>query len=97
MYLHPAGQAGLFRSILPFFFATGVPGSVNEHYWVGATGAHFAEMEERGVTNTGAITATSDDEIGKMGPVPSGCGENPLRRRCRPLIWNHRTVPVRLA
>jgi hypothetical protein len=25
-------------------------------------------MEERGVTNTGAITATRDDEIGKMAP-----------------------------
>jgi len=37
------------------------------------------------VTNTGAIIATSDDEIEKMAPVPSGCGENPLRRRCRPL------------
>jgi hypothetical protein len=32
-------------------------------------------MEERGVTNTGAIIATSDDEIGKMGPVPSGCAK----------------------
>ena len=32
------------------------------------------------MTNTGAIIATSDDEIEKMGPVPSGCGENPLRR-----------------
>ena len=41
-----------------------------------ATGANFFEFEERGVTNTGCLLATSDDEIGKIGPVPLGCGEN---------------------
>ncbi len=27
--------------------------------------------------NTGCLLATSDNEIGKIGPVPKGCGENP--------------------
>jgi hypothetical protein len=30
------------------------------------------------VTNTGCLLATSDNEIGKIGPVPSGCGATPL-------------------
>jgi hypothetical protein len=40
-----------------------------------ATGGHFSQFEEGGVTDTGCILATSDEEMEKMDPVPSGCGE----------------------
>ena len=43
-----------------------------------ALGANFYDIEERGATDTGCLLATSDTEIGKIGPSPSGCGENPL-------------------
>ena len=29
------------------------------------------------MTDTGCLLATIDEEMGKIGPVPSGCGENP--------------------
>jgi hypothetical protein len=43
-----------------------------------ATGDNFAQFEEGGVTDTGCILATTDEEMRKIGPVPPGCGENPL-------------------
>jgi hypothetical protein len=36
-----------------------------------ATGANFSQFEKRGVTHTGCLLATSDGEMGKIGPVPS--------------------------
>jgi hypothetical protein len=42
-----------------------------------ATGADSPQFEERGETDTGCILATSDEEMGKTGPVPPGCGANP--------------------
>jgi len=52
-------------------------------------GANFFEIKERGATQTGApldwswsmgwetecLLATTDAEIGKIGPSPSGCGK----------------------
>src|SRR5712672_1495295 len=63
-----------------------------------ATGANFWQFEERGVTHTGCLLTTIDEEMGKIGPVPSGCGENPPILRCRPRIWNHQSLrtPPRL-
>ena len=29
------------------------------------------------MTDTGCLLTTIDEEMGKIGPVPSGCGENP--------------------
>jgi len=57
------------------------------------------------VTNTGCLLMTSDNEIGKIGPVPSGCGaipgfpatslgrwgENRAILRYRPRLWNHQS------
>jgi hypothetical protein len=34
------------------------------------------------------LRATSDDEMGKIGPSPSGCGVNPAILRCHPRRWN---------
>src|SRR5580658_5646058 len=77
-----------------------------------ATGAHFAQFEKRGATDTGApgalvrwggdtgcVLATSDEEMGKMGPVPSGCGANSAILRCRPRQWGRHSLrtPPRLA
>ena len=49
-------------------------------------GVNFCEVKERGATDTGCLLATSDTEIGKIGPSPSGCGENRLILRCRPSL-----------
>ena len=43
-------------------------------FWHGSDGSHFFSGRE--ATDTGRILATSDEELGKIGPVPSGCGEN---------------------
>jgi len=50
------------------------------------TGGSFSQIEKRGATDTGCLPATSNDEIGKTGPVSSGCGENRLLLRCRRLL-----------
>jgi hypothetical protein len=41
-----------------------------------ALGTNFFEFEERGATNMAYLRATIDDEIGKIGPSPSGRGES---------------------
>ena len=37
--------------------------------------------------HTGSLRATIDEEMGKMGPVLSGCGENRPTLRCRSRLW----------
>ena len=46
--------------------------------------------------NTGCLLATSDDEMGKNGPVPSGCGENPAILHSRPRRWTRHSLQARL-
>ena len=48
-------------------------GPVNT-YRTAATGADFFEVKERGAQCTRRTSATRDAEIGKIRPVPSGCG-----------------------
>ena len=45
------------------------------------------------------LRATIDDEIGKIGPSPSGCGENRAILRCHPRRWTRHSlrIPPRLA
>src|SRR5277367_2428946 len=64
-----------------------------------ARGADFFECEKRGETNTGRILATRDEAIGKIRPLPSGCGENQAILRCRPRLWSRHSLrtPPRLA
>ncbi len=49
--------------------------------------------------DTGRLLATNDNETGKIGPSPAGCGENPLILRCRPRRWTRhsRRPPPRLS
>jgi hypothetical protein len=44
-------------------------GCIDIYGWA-ATGAIFFQIKKRGVTHTGCLLATSDDEMGKNGPVP---------------------------
>ena len=56
-------------------------------------GAGFTQFEERGETDTGCILATSDEEMGKVGADPPGCGENPARLCYRPRQWGrHKAI-----
>ena len=50
------------------------------------------------MTHTGCLLATSDNEIGKIGPDPQGCGENRAILRCRPRLWTRHSLrtPPRL-
>ena len=68
-------------------------------YEQAAPGANFFEFQERGVRCSWSTEATSDDEIGKIGPGPSGCSANRAIRRCRPRWWarHNRRPPPRLA
>ena len=45
------------------------------------------------------LRATSDDEMGKIGPSPSGCGANRAILRCHPRLWTRHSlrIPSRLA
>lgn len=51
------------------------------------------------MTHSGCLPATMDDEMGKIGPVPSGCGENRAIRPSRPRRWtcHSRRTRLRLA
>ncbi len=66
-------------------------GCIHVYEWP-ATGAIFSHVKERGATHTGCLLATSDKEMGKNGPVPSGCGKNWARLRCRPRPWSHQSL-----
>ena len=75
-----------------------------------ALGANFFEFKERGGTDTagphgqvlvrgvhtGCLLATNDAEIGKIGPSPSGCGENRLILRSRPRLGIAKVLVLRL-
>ena len=63
------------ESVIRFMPVSRDSGPVNAT-GMAATGAGFAQFEERGETDTGCIFATSDEEMGKTGPRPSG-----LRRK----------------
>ena len=39
------------------------------------------------MTHTGCLIATSDNEIGKTGPGPEGCGENRAILHYRLRLW----------
>ena len=48
------------------------------------------------MTHTGCRLATSDNEIGKTGPVPPGCGENRVIFHSRPRRWTRHSLRARL-
>ena len=62
-----------------------------------ATGADFSEFKKGEATHTGRLLATTDAAIGKIGPAPSGCGENWLILRCRPRLGITKAFVLRLA
>ena len=66
-------------------------GCIHIYEW-SATGANFSHFEKRGATHTGCLLATSDKEMGKNGPVPSGCGVNWAILRCRPRPRSHQSL-----
>ena len=90
------GALGLRRACVPAS-NTGDLGPVNTNR-AAATGADFFECEERGETNAGRILATSDEAIGKICPVPPGCGQNETTLRCHPRLWARHSlrIPPRL-
>jgi hypothetical protein len=61
-----------------------------------APGANFSQFKERGGTDAGCILATSDAEMGKTGPGPKGCGENPAILHSRPRRWTRHRLRARL-
>ena len=48
------------------------------------------------MTHTGCLLATSDAEIGKIGPSPSGCGEKRAILHSRPRRWARHSLRARL-
>jgi hypothetical protein len=48
------------------------------------------------VTHTGCLLATSDEEVRKIGPSPSGCGENRAILHSRPRRWARHSLRARL-
>ena len=48
------------------------------------------------MTHTGCLLATIDDEMGKIGPGPKGCGENPAILHSRPRRWTRHSLQTRL-
>jgi hypothetical protein len=61
-----------------------------------APGAIFSQFEERGVTQTGRLLTTIDEELRKNGPVPLGCGENRATLHSRPRRWARHSLRARL-
>jgi len=57
------------------------------HYWDGGDGSQFFRVLGARSALWSITGATSDNEIGKTGPVPSGCGANSAILRCRPRRW----------
>ena len=57
------------------------------HYWDGGDGSQFFRVLGARSVLWSITGATSDNEIGKTGPVPSGCGGNSAILRCRPRRW----------
>ena len=47
------------------------------------------------MTHTGCLLATSDNEIGKNGSVPKGCGRNRAILRSRPRLWARHSLRTR--
>jgi hypothetical protein len=97
---------------------------VCQHYWDGGDGSQFfsvlgmrsdayrgphGQVLVRGV-DTGCLLATNDDELGKIGLVPSastparknrvpgasGCGANPAILHSRPRRWTRHSLRARL-
>jgi hypothetical protein len=60
-----------------------------------ALGANFPQFKERGATNMEYLRATSDEEMGKTGPCPAGCGANRAMRRSRPRRWTRHSLRAR--
>ena len=48
------------------------------------------------MTHTGCLLRTIDAEIGKIGPDPSGCGENGAILHSRPRRWTRHSLRARL-
>jgi len=48
------------------------------------------------VTHIGYLLATSDNEIGEIGPSPKGCGENRAILRCSPSLGMAKAFVLRL-
>ena len=48
------------------------------------------------MTHTGCLLATIDDEMGKIGPGPKGCGANPAILHSRPRRWTRHSLRTRL-
>jgi hypothetical protein len=46
--------------------------------------------------HTGCMLATSNAEIGKIGPSPPGCGANRAMLRCRPRLGIAKAFVLRL-
>jgi hypothetical protein len=44
---------------------------------------------------TGCLLATIDEGMEKIGPVPSGCGEDRAIRRSRPRLWTRHSLRTR--
>lgn len=44
------------------------------------------------MTDTGCTLAMTDEEMRKISPVPSGCGENPSIVCCRPRQWGRHSL-----
>jgi hypothetical protein len=61
-----------------------------------ATGANFSQIAKRGENCSRSTGATSDKEMGEIGPVPKGCGANALILRCRPRLGITKVFVLRL-
>jgi len=60
-----------------------------------ATGANFSGLLGARGDECWNLRATSDNEDGKIDPVPSGCGENAPILRSRPCEWSRHALRTR--